>query len=159
MNRKLLAYALTVSCGFLGALETPAQARTIPASIGYPRSTFAEGVRLVAGAAVGVVTSWGDTVQDWVVPLPIDVPGSKTIKIIGRSAVTNGIRCFAYAIDPVTGVMTSTTSVNAIPVQTSGFTYITLTLSNVPVGAFASVNCSFSASNTSNMLVGVDYNP
>jgi hypothetical protein len=156
MHRKSISKFFAVLIGtlaLLGAYQHEAHARTQPAtsgtsSFGWQRANFNL-------TAFGVVLSTGS--GSWSVPLLLDAPGAKTIRVRGKVNAGSGMTCLAFTVGSNGGLLGSTPGA---PFTANGLsTTVTLNLSSalVPAGAHASVVCTMSGKDAA--LLGVDYNP
>jgi hypothetical protein len=155
MSSKRFIKTLYVVASLL-LLGTPAYARTIHASSGSPS---------MMGTEEGV-TGWrvSDTVAYtpldlnrlgyFYVPIDFDNPGARDIIVRGKVDAGEGLLCMAIAYKTDGSVASASTRLALA--ATGVFTFRTLRLSSVPVGATGAVHCLFSKNAE---LLNIDYLP
>jgi len=146
-----LTSALIASVAILGSYQKLASARTMHASAGSS-SSGTDHQNFTVQFGVGR-TAPGPGV--WRVPLPFDFPGARTITVRGGVSGNGSLTCQAVALNTA-GVVVSSSQTVLFPV-TGTVTSITLSLANVPGGAYGLLSCEFGGNAGEAALLGADY--
>ena len=149
MQSKLLAAVVAIA---ISGVPAAVFARTMPASLGNPYNQ--NDTCFAVSTRGGIRNTCQGVLSFWVIPMPFDTSGSKTVKLTGNKVTANTIlTCTMRSTNP-SGAL-STLATFDFSGQPTGWSTITRTVT-MPSGNAAWLDCQVGGQNNAELEM-VDY--